>query len=147
MNNSAFHKYFKPWRNSKTLEWAIENDPEFLDQLHEVEIQQEIDSFLDILGDIIEHQKTPENKAMTWASENFYDLEFCLEFNPSWYCDNSKIGSWIKSDFHYLQKDDLFDGIFIGTIQAGGDIEHQAQDGSLAYSRIDGYFKIIARVA
>lgn len=141
------HKYFNPWKNERCLQWALDNDDEFLDQLHEFEINREIEHFLDYMGDILDYQKTPEDKAITWASDNFHDLEFCLEFNPGFYCDNSSIGSWVKSYSHYLQKNDLFDGIFVGTIQAGGDIEHQAENGDFAYSHIDGYFKIIARVA
>ena len=139
-----------PYINEHALQFRIDNDDNFAGELSSQAIASEVENMELFLGDYITMNATPENKAMQWAEKNFHELEFCLESNPSFYCDNSKIGLWVKCDQDCLGKAALLpcrDGIFIGTIPRDGEIEVQAENGGFAYISNDGYFKILARVA
>ena len=154
MNNEAFKKHFNPYRNAKTLEWAVDNLEGFEDQILGHEMVSILDYLYDSLGDHITYNNGGQDKASQWADKNFDDLEFCLEHNPSWYWNNDKLGGWDTASPSWLQKDsgcdgDLFDGIVVGSVGNFGEIEIQAENGDLFYHSglSNSYFRILARVA
>ena len=143
---------FNPYRNGKCLQWSMDNDEEFQERLIENEMMSMMDAVESyMLGDHLSLHAC-NGKAEKWASENYDDLEFCLEYNPSWYCNNDELGQWVQYSPSYQQTltscDDGFDGIFVGTIGNLGEIEEQAENGDLAYHSgiSNGYFKVLARL-
>lgn len=134
---------------------ALQDELDKYEQTYKNFMEQEMISFLDMLhqniGDTITYLAGSENKPLTWALKNYDDLEFCFEHNPSWHCGNTP-GEWQKFDADRLQIEsgcngDGFDGIFIGTCQGLGEAHHEAENGEMAYTHDDGYFKILARIA
>lgn len=141
-----------PYAAPETIEWNVDNVEGFEDSMLQGELASLIDGLMDNIGDILEYKNCREAKETIWALKNYEDLEFCLEHNPGYYCDNSKLGSWQQFSPSYIQKESgeehVFDGIFVGTIGNLGEIEIQADNGEFYYHPgfSSDYFRIIARV-
>lgn len=137
--NKAFKKYFNPYRNGKTLQWALDNYEEFQDRVLEYETMGREEMILDTLPDHITYENTPDNKALQWADRNYYELEFDLDYCQC-YFEVGKVGSWSNCDGKR--------GIYVMSIGMNEEIEVQAENGELAYMYIGpNYFRVLARVA
>lgn len=129
------HKYFNPYKNKKCLEWALENEPEFIEQVENQEIQQCKEAFSDLgaIGATIQnsigcHDK--RDKAARWANKNFKNLEFCFETSHGYW--TPKLGTWRNSDENEPRKG----GIFVASIPLSEEIELQTNDGEFVYHHI-----------
>lgn len=142
-----------PFATADTIEWNCEHTDGFEDKIYKDEIVNLVGHFLENIGDYIQYHSSKYNKSMEWALKNFDQLEFCLEHNSGYYCNNDNLGKWVKFRPSRLQEESgpghVFDGIFVGTVGNLGEIEIQAEDGKCHY--LSGlncdYFRIIARVA
>lgn len=144
-NNANFKEHFNPYRNEKCLEWYLDNNEDFKESLIKQEIENTIEHYFDNLCDQFAYYGTPDNKALNWASENYDDLDFSFEYNPSWYCDNDKLGTWQNfNPCRWAQGDEGHGGIFVTTLQGPQEIELQCDNGELVYISCDGYFKVLA---
>lgn len=138
---------FNPYRNEKCFEYALENIEDFQDKIIQHEVRQWEEHFYESLPDQIQYYLTPENKALNWADKNYQELEFVFEYNPSWYCDNDKIGTCQQFSGSWAQEDIDFNGIFVMTLNGPNEIEIQLEDDSYSYISMEGYFKVLARIA
>ena len=152
-NGQIFDAKNDPFATPETIEYNCDHCDGFEDQFYKDEIVNLVDALLCNIGDYIHYHSSKDNKPMEWALKNFDNLEFCLEHNPGYYCNNDNLGKWVKFDPSRLQEESgpgyTFDGIFIGTIGNLGEIEIQAESGKFHYlaGLTDDYFRIIARIA
>lgn len=140
-------KKFNPYRNEKCFNYALENIEDFEDNIIKQEIRQWEEYYHVSLNDEIQFNLTSDNKALNWVERNYQDLEFVFEYNPSWYCDNDKIGTCQQFSGSWAQEDIDFNGIFVMTLNGPNEIEIRLDDGSYSYISMDGYFKVLARIA
>ena len=148
LNNKTFKENFNPYRNEKCLEWYLDNDEDFKESIIKQEIVMIEEMYFDNLCDSLTYNSNGD-KPVKWALDNYEELEFSFEFNPSWYCDNDKLGTWQEfNPCKWAQDEDSGQaGIFITTVQGGQEIELQCDNGDLVYISCGGYFKVLARVA
>ena len=152
-NGQIFDAKNDPFATPETIEYNCDKTEGFEDQFYKNEIVVMVEHFLDNIGDYIQYHSSKHNKPMEWALKNYDKLEFCLEHNSGYYCNNDNLGKWVKFRPSRLQEESgqgyPFDVIFIGTIGNLGEIEIPAENNKCHYlaGLTDDYFRIIARVA
>ncbi len=153
--NNIYDAKENPMATPETIEYNCNHNEGFEDQFYKNGIVNLVDVFLDSssLHSILIHDYDKTSKPVQWALKNYDQLEFCLEHNCGYYCNNDNLGKWVKFDPSRLQEESgqghTFDGIFIGTIGNLGEVEIQSNSGECHYlsGLTDDYFRIIARIA